>query len=155
MKVANYANVQGGGPPSISQLLRQPPSVASCTFPTSQTYCLCFTGQFAACTCQAIIGGGLALGSFFIRALTTPAAGAATASGSRRSATTARSAAAEADAKRAREAAEEEDLAAAAERELRRFDRELQERERRRQVRTRVRLKVRSGATGACRRCCT
>ena len=40
-----------------------------------------------------------------------------------------------ADARRAREAAEDEDLAAAAARELRRFDSELDERERRRQVR--------------------
>ena len=84
---------------------------------------------------QVAVGGGLAMGSFFIRALTAPRARAAAApSQSRAAPTAAARAQAEADARRAREEAEEEDLAAAAARDLRRFDRELAERERQRQV---------------------
>ena len=74
---------------------------------------------------QVAVGGGLALGSFLIRALTAPRAGAAAAPRRSRAApAAAASAQAESSARRAEEDEEEEDLAAAAARELRRFDRE-------------------------------
>ena len=86
---------------------------------------------------QVAVGGGLAVGSFFLRALTGPRAGAGAATSRARAnaPTAAALAQMEADARRAREEADEEDLAAAAVRDLIRFDRELVERERQRQVR--------------------
>lgn len=92
---------------------------------------------------QVAVGGGLAVGSFFLRALTTPRAGSAAApSRSRAAPTAAALAQMEADTRRAREEAEEEDLAAAAARDLIRFDRELAERERQRQVEAAFTLKT-------------